>query len=437
MYQDMRMNKMLLTIEKKYLENRNISISIMSPFIILILQFFILYYFNIINTRTGEIVQLICKISTVLCFLYSLSSVLKRKSSLVILIYIIFTVILLLNYLFFEKNRIYLLSILVNFLLLCLPCFVYSFSIDDREMFRFITEKASFIIYIIGIFTGLLVFTNRISLGSYNMSISYYLLLPTIIYLNYFFEKVSCKYAVLVIISVIIMIGIGSRGAIPTIVVYLVLYQLINLKRMNRKRFLLNVIILLSLVFGIVYFDNIVILLLNFFNVFGISSRSLLLFVNDPTYLSGRDVIYKEILYQLSMHPISGIGIAGDRAFTGGLYSHNIILEIMSGFGVIIGTGILILLFYVILKSLFSKDTKGSNIMLVWFTVGVVPLIFSGSYLQSYEFWIFLGLSIRFIIDLKINPQLSRLRNSNYMKKSCNKNPQLNNKCNNVIGNLL
>ena len=59
---------------------------------------------------------------------------------------------------------------------------------------------------------------------------------------------------------------------------------------------------------------------------------------------------------QIGRAPWIGIGLAGDRLYLNGAYSHNIILEIVSGFGIPIGivliTSLLILSFRnIMLKS--------------------------------------------------------------------------------------
>jgi O-antigen ligase len=93
-----------------------------------------------------------------------------------------------------------------------------------------------------------------------------------------------------------------------------------------------------------------------------------------------------------------GIGLAGDRLYTGGTYSHNIFLEIISGFGIIVGIIILLFLGCITIRSLFLKNKTRANLMLMWFCIGFVPLIVSGSYLTSFQFWIFLGLITRFSV---------------------------------------
>lgn len=384
-------------LRQEFNQDKWISLAIMSSFIILIVQYFALYYFNIDGTNIGKIVQLGSKVIVGLFFIYSFPIVFKRNGLLMILVYSISISIFSINYLFYPQNIVYLNDVLFNFFFISLPCFIYSFSIDDTKILKNIMLMCSLIVFIIGAIIGFLVFINKISLGLYSMSMSYYMLFPTIMNINKFFENFSINSLVLAVISMFIILSIGSRGPIMCIIVYVMLYFIINMKRQNIKKILFNIIILTLIFIGLIYLKEILTLLNNILNNFGIYSRSITLFLKDEIHLSGRDKIYSNILYQIKARPICGIGLAGDRVYSGGSYSHNILLEIISGFGVIMGTCIIIVLVIIIIKSLFSKDIKKSNLMLIWFCIGVVPLMVSGSYLTDFQFWIYMGLSIRFI----------------------------------------
>lgn len=386
-------------LRKKINNDKRISIAIMSSFIVLIAQYFILYYFNIDDTSMGKIIQLLSKIIVGLFFIYSFPIVFRRNGILFILVYSVSIAIFSINYLFFKQNIVYLNDILFKFFFICLPCFIYSYSINNKKVFKNIMEKTALFVFILGFIIGFLVFSNKITLKSYSMSMSYYLLLPTIIYLNKFFEGFSIKSITFTTISIFIMLAIGSRGAIMCTGVYVILYLLINIRKANLKRSLSYVIILVIIIFIAIYLKEILIFINGILVENGIYSRSIDLFLEDGVYLSGRETIYDEVINQIKSNPILGIGLAGDRVYTGGTYSHNIFLEIISGFGVIIGSFLLIAIGVISIKVLFSKDLESSSLMLIWFCIGFVPLIISGSYLTEFQFWTFLGLATRFLME--------------------------------------
>lgn len=404
-------DKMITIVKNVYYkpeEDIKISISIMSPFVVLIVQSFILYYFNAIDTSTGVLVQLSSKVVVGLIYLYSLNVVLRRRSKLFILAYSVSIVIFSLNYLYFRQNAIFLNDILFQFFFVCLPSFIYSSSVKSLEILNDVVEKVSFLVFIVGMIIGLLVLTRNITIGTYNMSLGYYMLLPAVIYLNKFFGTVSIKYLFLAILSIFIILAIGSRGPIMSIGIYIIINQIINFKKITIKNLLFTLSISILAILGILYLEQIFIVLINIMDDYGISSRSISLFMQEEVYLSGREAIYEEILYQIKLHPITGIGIAGDRLYTG-TYSHNIILEIISGFGVVVGSMIIIVLTTIITKLMFSKDIEGLNKILIWLIVGIVPMFVSGSYLTRFQFWIFLGLAVRFLRGIKYSNKKVRV----------------------------
>ncbi|GAG27707.1 unnamed protein product, partial [marine sediment metagenome] len=99
---------------------------------------------------------------------------------------------------------------------------------------------------------------------------------------------------------------------------------------------------------------------------------------------------FKEIVNK----PLLGIGIEGDVRLAGG-YAHNLFLELLADFGIIFGTIIIIILLFLIIKSLLTKNKEKYRMIIIWLSLGFVSLMFSGTYMDTIGFWIFLGLLIR------------------------------------------
>lgn len=386
-------------IKRESAKDKKISIAIMSPFFVLMAQFFVLYFFNIINTNMGQMVQLLSKATVGLFFIYSFLTVFKKNGLLFIFIYCAFATIFLLNFLLFQQNAPYLKATLFSFFFICLPCFVYSFSINNLLIFKSIMKKTSTVVFFIGTITALLTISHRMSLGPYNMSLSYYMLLPVIVHMNSFFEKSSVQSGLIATIAMFIIFALGSRGAILCVGIYVILYFITQSGKNSVKKWLFKLSAFFMLSFVIFFLKEIFIFLNDILIKYNIHSRTLALFLRDKVYLSGREIIYSNIVNQIKTHPLMGIGLAGDRLYNGGAYSHNIFLEIISGFGIIVGTLIFLIIGYITIRSIFSKNKARANLMLMWFCIGLVPLIVSGSYLTHFQFWIFLGLATQFIIQ--------------------------------------
>jgi hypothetical protein len=375
-----------------------ISMAIMSSFGVLTIQYFILYYFNIDQTSIGSQIQLMSKAIVGLFFLIAIPIVMKRNWPMFVGTYMVSVFIFLHNYLVFPKNSQALLSVAFPFFFICLPSFVFSFSINDKNILMNIIYKVSNMVFIIGTLIGIFTLTNRMSVGDYSMALSYYMLLPGIINMYKFIINKSASSMIKVIVSLLIILALGSRGAIMCFAAYTILSTIKNMKKITCFSLLSYTSIFLTLILGITYFKNLIMYIYEFLMKFGVSSRTLYLFTQDDLHLSGRDSLIEEITRQIIENPIKGIGIAGDRIIIGG-YSHNIFIEILSAYGVIIGIIIIAIIVLICYIGIFNKNKFDSNIIIIWFSLGFMPLLVSGTYLMDFTFWIFLGLTIRVIIN--------------------------------------
>src|SRR6185437_5009512 len=92
-----------------------------------------------------------------------------------------------------------------------------------------------------------------------------------------------------------------------------------------------------------------------------------------------------------------GNGMTGDRVILGGAYAHNLFLELLLEYGIILGSIFSIILLYYLISSLFIKK-KGVLYYLffaVFFTTGFIKLQFSFSYTLEPTFFMMLALVIK------------------------------------------
>lgn len=382
-------------IDKDILEDKKISIALMSSFAILTIQYLILIYFNLIDTHIGQVVQLTSKGLVGFFYLLALPAILKRNKIKFLGIYFIWIFIFIFNYAFFNENWIYLKSIIFPLFFTGLPSFIYAYSINDWDVLMDVMKKTSNIVFIIGTLIGILVFTGNASIGAYSMSLSYYMLLPAIMYMNNFIDNKTIKNLVFLGTSLVIITALGSRGAIMCFGAFTILKLVKGMKKITLTKALIYILLLGLLILGIVLFNDIIEFLYNTLLKYGINSRTLKLFLGDSIHLSGRDRIYEDVLKATLNKPLLGLGLAGDRHILGGnrgSYAHNIFLEILSHFGIIVGSFFIILLIYKIIKITFKKDMKIYNMAIIWISLALIPLMVSSSYLIDFKFWIMIGL---------------------------------------------
>jgi len=112
--------------------------------------------------------------------------------------------------------------------------------------------------------------------------------------------------------------ALGSRGALLCIGVFIILKLVrFNLK-FNYKKVFLYISLIFSSILIFLNLNNILMYIYRYLQAFGIDSRSLLLLLENKTYLSGRDNLYEILLREIINKPVFGNGLGGDRRIIGG-----------------------------------------------------------------------------------------------------------------------
>ena len=335
---------MKLVIDNK--TDKKIAEALFVQFAVLTIQYFVLYYFHIEGSNMGALVRIFSKIIVGVFFLIAVKSVLKRKYKTIIITYGISIIIVLLNILLFPQNMESIKSISFDFFIICLPCFIYSSSINNFDVLYRVFERVGNIVLLVGLIITFLDFFNKIDIGIYSMTLSYYLLMPSLLYLYRFLNEVSIKYFIPFLISFISVLLLGARGPILCIVVYIIIYLINSIRGANNvKKTITYFILIILLTTGAIFLKDILLLINNILNKYNIYSRTINLFLNEKVHLSGREYLYAGAIELINKHPIIGIGIAGDRYYFG-IYVHNLFLEILLDFGCFINRNFYKIVFF-------------------------------------------------------------------------------------------
>jgi hypothetical protein len=262
-------------------------------------------------------------------------------------------------------------------------------------------RRAGYIVFVVGFIIGVLTFMKKASIGSYSMSLSYYMLLPALVFFNEIIERFSIKNFIFFILSILIILSLGSRGAILCILIFTFLKFFSPHSKKSFTKIIISFSILGIGIISLIFLDGIIEFLYNQLLSYSINSRTLRLFLREEIYLSGRDMIYESVIVEILQRPLLGIGIAGDRSTLGGGYVHNLFIELIGNFGIAVGLIFSICLILLIIKSLFIKDKEKYDLIIMWLSLGFVHLMVSRSYLIDIKFWIFLGLIINLIKEKK------------------------------------
>ena len=196
-----------------------------------------------------------------------------------------------------------------------------------------------------------------------------YALLPCVLFMIWdSFRKTSFANILLSILGVFLLLSLGTRGPIVCILAFVLLYLLLF---KDYKHPIRNRIVIISA--GGVLYTFLTPLLLGVQGLLmaaGASTRIVNSILEDTFDDSrGRDNIYSFMWEQIIKDPLSGHGLAGDRASTYASWSHNFAIEIFMTFGLVIGSAILGFLLWMLIKikykeilyKHFTKDKKNNN----------------------------------------------------------------------------
>lgn len=193
----------------------------------------------------------------------------------------------------------------------------------------------------------------------------------------------------------ILLLGMGARGAIISIVFFAALFFLFA-RRKNKNSILNSIVTIVALLLIIIFYSDIIVWLHDFLSIHNLYSRTIdrmySMLVSGGDMSSGRLDFYLIGMDEFLSSPFIGNGIGAFDNFSG-TFPHNIIIQLM------VEGGLLFLLpflyvFYMGLRSLWINRLNSSyNLFLVFiFCSGVVKLFFSQHLWGSQFCWIFIYL---------------------------------------------
>lgn len=383
-------------IEKDNLIDKRIALTIVLQFCILLFNYTIKEVLGIDNTSIRAIISAFFMIVIGVVYLYNLPYVFKRKGVIITLTYLAFILLFCINIIIYSTPYSEMLDISFWFFLICLPSMFYILALEDRKILLELMLRSKYLQSFMGIILGIYIVSKDFH---YDMVFSYLLIVPVILLLHEFiFIKKRISDLLIVLVISFFIIAIGSRGPLISIYIYIVLALLYSNKTeaKNLKNIILLVIVVsLSL---IILFNYMRILeqLELFLSKIGIISRTIFLLKGEYHDIStGRYDFYTIIFNKLTESPFIGFGIGGDRVLLDGTYPHNIFLEILTNFGWLAGIPICLMFTSISVQGFFRKNKEhDKQLWIMFFCIGFVPILMSGSYWTSYLFWMFIGICL-------------------------------------------
>lgn len=291
-----------------------------------------------------------------------------------------------------------------------IPFYFLGIAIDFQRDKSSLLYISRFQILATGLFTflSLLGMVNSATDFHDQMYRSYSVLFPTMFSFYYYIKNNKNKIDFLFFIFGLMQIMMyGTRGPLVCIMIFLFLFLFQNFRHST------VVIINLLLIVGVFYiFLRPIMLVLMFVSrSVGLSTRIFESYLDDELVnyekSSGRNDIH-EVLWSNITNDSGGIGYGlGSDRYLGlhqGEYAHNLVYEIWMDFGLYIGSVVLILLLLLMIAS-FRKAYKTESffLFLMLFVWGIVRQMISGSYIQDFQLFLFLGFCVSLLRSDNLN----------------------------------
>ena len=236
------------------------------------------------------------------------------------------------------------------------------------------------------------------SMSGEQMAVSYSLLLPTMYELYYVDRYRRRNDLIFFLIGLAQILMFGTRGPLVCMMAFVAGYMLQNFR--NNSVLAINTLLGLGVFY--IFLRPIMLVLMNLTRLIGLSTRVFESYLDDALVnyhnASGREHLH-DVLWERITNDSGGIGyglgsdrLLGFRWDENMHYAHNLVYEVWMDFGLYIGSAVLLLLlFFIIRTALKSLGQARFNLFLMLLVFSIVHNMLSGSYLQDYQIYLFIG----------------------------------------------
>lgn len=282
-------------------------------------------------------------------------------------------------------NRITLsemLDIIFDLCLVYIPLGICAYSVSDGKRLLQGLYNGSFLIHPILII--MMILFKSESGNPYTMSGGYAVLLQLLVVLDHFFYEKRPLDIILVCVDVSMILIRGSRGPLVCLFAFCVFSFFTSEKVKKKTKYILTFVGSMCFVVLFLLKNVLAEWLISMLHSIGLSSRTLTIIISGSGSDSERLRIYNYYWNLIKERPFCGYGLAG-RWDVG--YPHNIGIELGLAFGVVIGSVCIVFLLVTLCKGITQKNTAWRRLTIIFVSIEV-SLLFSGSFLLSFTFYI-------------------------------------------------
>lgn len=280
----------------------------------------------------------------------------------------------------------------------CIPAlFAIVFIRDYEELFKQM-QKWARLTLVVGVITFAFVSVYRQAEMQY-MVYSYFMLTPICVCFEAFWSRHNAFDLVLAISGGFSILFLGARGAVVSLIVYLLTRMIaLNIRKGTAQRVISLFFAFFVVVGFVLFYNDLFSFLWDVSKQLGIESRVLSSLAHGSlTESSGRDAIVDTIQKALANNPF-GYGLFGDYyatnayGFSSTIYAHNLFWEFWVDFGVVGGTILLFIFFYQLLKALVLNNSMYNRVLWAIIPYGLFQLMFSASTVANILFYLICGM---------------------------------------------
>lgn len=335
--------------------------------------------FNIFPLRQSKIISIILILILVVILLRK--KIKLQRNMLILCIMYFFA--LSLSYIITPAISVYILPMVYVFVSSVVPIFiVFNYIGSSASILRHLRNTS----YIVLLSSGVVPFTKAYLLETDYMDFAYTSLLSWAVITYFAIKERKIIDVVFSVTLALIYIVYSTRGAIVCIVVFFA-YSLFRLQRGKKKKeTIVKAITLLSLI--VLFSQNLFKGIANLALKWNLSTYTIKHFLGSGMFTAdSRMSLYGLMIDMIGKNPF-GYGIGYDRIIGGGngKYAHNIFLEFLVDYGVVLG-GMLILYLIMVFSIMLLKcdDEDYKALFSVFSIVGLTILFFSSSVYLRYD----------------------------------------------------
>ena len=232
---------------------------------------------------------------------------------------------------------------------------------------------------------------------SYNLEFGYNVLLYALVFLYSALKTKKLSDWIMAVLGLLLIVGGGSRGPVLDTFLFLIVYYLAMLN--SRRNKLLLAFVLIAIGLGLYFFFTPILdFFSSLFEKIGVTSRFIKLFLaGDVADDNGRLAIWNRAIEMIRANPL-GYGAMGSRQ---GIYEiihvghpHNVFLEFLIDYGVLLGTGLIVGGIVSLIRILRMPDIGEWKGLALIFTGCSFQLLLSGTYWHRMWLWALLSVGV-------------------------------------------